>query len=139
VGLIVDEMSKNGVSYFNILLSSLATIHEKTQVGMYFWDSISMESQTAQSIATTIAGVVKDLGTYEIKANAYVSDNCPSMVKSLDELKKLTGRNMVRIPCACHALNLVFKSVMECDEVSPIWENVNSMRDINDRFLKSTR
>lgn len=42
--LIVDEMPKNGVSFFNIMLSSLVDCECTTRIGVFFWDSVSLSS-----------------------------------------------------------------------------------------------
>jgi len=124
VCLIVDEMSKNGHSYFNILLSTVMKTGGRAKTCVFFWDSISIQSQTAQNIGRVIVDTIEKLKGKEIRVNAYVSDSCPSMQASKDVVNELENRHIVRIPCACHALNLVFKSIMEMEEILPFWENV---------------
>ena len=55
--LIVDEMSKNGVSFFNIMLSSLVDCEYTTKIGVFFWDSVSLFSQSSESHVIAISEV----------------------------------------------------------------------------------
>lgn len=52
--LIVDEMSKNGVSFFNIMLSCLVDCECTTRIGAFFWDSVSLSSQSSESFVKAI-------------------------------------------------------------------------------------
>jgi len=127
--LIIDEMKKNGNSYYNLLLSSLMTRADGSNyVEVYYLDCLRLQSDNAESIGTAIGSTVKALADKKVYVNCYASDNCAVMIKAAEIACKVAGTTITRVPCASHALNNVFKTFMNQPQIHSIWCMVIYMR-----------
>ena len=110
--------SKNNLSYIGITIRSLINCQYKD----YFLDLVELASDsTAPELALQIN---ISLQKYDITLNNVVScttDNCPVMNATAKEL------NLLRIPCVCHILNLIFQTfVEECKSIiDPFLESIS--------------
>ena len=124
--LIIDEMSKSGKSFVNLLLCTGddGSLDMKNQI--YFWDSTRLPSNNAISFGSLIAHTIKVLEALEVTVNSYSSDNCRTMVAALEYAERKCGRKLVRVPCASHVMNLIFKDLVNHDCIKNVWANVKA-------------
>lgn len=81
--LIVDEMSKNGVSFFNIMLSCLVDCECTTRIGVFFWDSVSLSSQSSESFVKAINEMTFQYRVSLIPSSWIPTDKIPTKRESL--------------------------------------------------------
>lgn len=135
VCLVIDEMSKSGMSFVNLLLCTGddGSLDMKNQV--YFWDCTCLPSNNAISLGSFIANTIRDLEALDVTVNFYSSDNCRTMVAALEYAERKCGRELVRVPCASHVMNLIFKDLVNHDCIKNVWANVIAYK-LNDRIGK---
>ena len=104
VCIILDGMTKNKTTFYNVLLSTDSTNQWK-RPAIFFWDCVAVASQTGE-------------------ANAYASDNCATMVKAGVCASQILGKTIMRIPCGSHILNLALLDIMKENCIGVIWKNV---------------
>lgn len=123
VCIILDGMTKNKTTFYNVLLSTDSTNQWK-RPAIFFWDCVAVASQTGEAIGGLIASVHDELKSNEITANAYASDNCATMVKAGVCASQILGKTIMRIPCGSHILNLALLDIMKENCIGVIWKNV---------------
>ena len=119
-------MSKSGTSFVNLLLCTGddGSLDMKNQV--YFWDCTRLPSNNAISLGSFIANTIRDLEALDVTVNSYSSDNCRTMVAALEYAERKCGRELVRVPCASHVMNLIFKDLVNHDCIKNVWANVKA-------------
>lgn len=131
--LIIDEMSKSGKSFVNLLLCTGDDGGMDVKNHIYFWNCTRLSSNNAVSFGSLIANTIKNLEKLEVTVNSYSSDNCRTMVAALEYAERICGRKLVRVPCASHVMNLIFKDLVNHDCIKSVWANVITLI-LNDRI-----
>ena len=121
--LIIDEMSKSGKSFYNILLS---TVNDSCDAGtnsmrIYFWDCKRLESDDSSSVGLLIANTIHSLEAIDVTVNSYASDNCPAMKRALQYAEAKLNKHLDRVPCASHIANLFFRDLLDQDSIKKTW------------------
>lgn len=121
--LIIDEMSKSGKSFYNILLS---TVDDSCGSGtngirIYFWDCKRLISNESKSVGLLIANTIRSLEEINATVNSYASDNCPAMIHALQYAEAILNRHLDRVPCASHIVNLFFKDLLDQESIKKTW------------------
>lgn len=130
--IVIDEMSKFGRSYYNILLASLERNEEgKNIIEAYFFDCLRLERGSAEAIGTAIGNIVLTLKKEGITVTTYASDNCAVMVAAIETATAVSGVPMKRVACSSHAVNNVFKSFMMQKQIDKIWVKVLSNKQVS--------
>ena len=123
--LIIDEMYKNDMAFYNILLCSTDEVNMgQTNVELYFWDSIELTQGDAETIGILIGETINQLKERDITVNSYASDNCATMNATTPIASAVCLKTLRRIPCACHAFNNIFQAIMKKDYFKDVWEKV---------------
>ena len=123
VCLVVDEMAKYSVSYFNFTLCGNILDHGCYKHFIVFWDSKILDNSTSSSIGKAISETTDELLSYGINVTSFASDNCNAMKKA-EYCVCSDGRKLKRVACGSHALNNIFKEVMEVGDMKDLWDNV---------------
>ena len=125
--LIIDEMQKNDISFYNILLSVVNETNGNDGSGIeyYFWESKELKDGDAESIGFLIGSTIQEVRQYGIVVNCYSSDNCAVMQATQRVASAVSLTPLRRIPCASHALNNILKSLLMEDALKVIWNNVS--------------
>ena len=124
VCLVVDEMAKYSVSYFNFTLCGIILDHGCYKHFIVFWDSKILDNSTSSSIGKAISETTDELLSYGINVTSFASDNCNAMKKAEVYCVCSDGRKLKRVACGSHALNNIFKEVMEVGDMKDLWDNV---------------
>ena len=124
VCLVVDEMAKYSVSYFNFTLCGNILDHGCYKHFIVFWDSKILDNSTSSSIGKAISETTDELLSYGINVTSFASDNCNAMKKAEEYCVCSDGRKLKRVACGSHALNNIFKEVMEVGDMKDLWDNV---------------
>lgn len=125
--IVIDEMSKMGRSYYNVLLTSLTkNVGGKNIIEAYFLDCLCLEKGNAEAIGTAIGNIVIALKKEGIMVSAYASDNCAVMVAAIETATAISGVQMKRVACSSHAVNNILKSFMMQRPIEKIWTKVSS-------------
>ena len=123
--LVVDEMASFGIAYYNfIICCRLSRESNKSQQGVFLWDSRVLNSSTAESIGKEIGNVADELMEYGIDVDSYVSDNCNAMKKSEVFAVTKDGKQLKRQSCGSHALNNIFKDLLSFGQIKGLWNIV---------------
>ena len=133
VCLIIDEMSKSGTSFVNLLLCTGDDGSMDMKNPVYFWDCTRLPSNNAVSLGSLIANTIKDLEALEMTVNSYSSDNCRTMVAALEYAEKKCGKKLVRVPCTSHVMNLILKDLVNHDCIKNVWASVIAHK-LNDQI-----
>ena len=126
--LIIDEMSKSGKTFYNLLLT---TVDDSARSGtnsirVFFWNCKRLQSNDSQSVGRLIANTISSLKKVDITVNSFASDNCPTMIAALKYAEAITGRQLDRIPCASHTVNLFFKDLLNQESIKETWSLVKT-------------
>lgn len=114
--MIIDEMFKNDMAFYNILLCSTDEGNMgQTNMELYFWDSIELTQGNAENIGFLIGETINQLKERDITVNSYASDNCATMNATTPIASIVCLKTLRRIPCACHAFNNIFQAIMKKD------------------------
>ena len=124
VCLVVDEMAKYSVSYFNFTLCGIILDHGCYKHFIVFWDSKILDNSTSSSIGKAISETTDEFLSYGINVTSFASDNCNAMKKAEEYCVCSDGRKLKRVACGSHALNNIFKEVMEVGDMKDLWDNV---------------
>ena len=125
--IVIDEMSKMGKSYYNVLLTSLTkNVEGKNIIEAYFLDCLCLERGNAEAIGTAIGNIVTALKKEDITVTTYASDNCAVMVAAIEKATEVSGVQMQRVACSSHAANNILKSFMMQKPIDKIWVKVYS-------------
>ena len=86
VCLIVDEMTRFDIHYYNFLLfcpsDKVTTGTEGRSTAVFFWTTKTLCDGTAESIGTMIGMVICELQQEGINVSSYATDNCSVMRRS---------------------------------------------------------
>lgn len=126
VCLVVDEMTKYGVSYYNFTLCGTISVNHRDKYVVVFWDSKTLDDSTSSSIGKATAETADELLKEGIRVTSFASDNCNAMKKAEDYCICSDGRQLKRVACDSHALNNIFKEMMKLDPIRGIWDTVFS-------------
>ena len=125
VCLVVDEMTKYGVSYYNSTLCGTISVNRRDKYVVVFWDSKTLNDSTSSSIGKAIAETADELLKEGINVTSFASDNCNAMKKAEDYCVCSDGRRLKRVACGSHTLNNIFKEMMTLEPMNGIWETVS--------------
>ena len=113
VCLIVDEMTRFDIHYYNFLLScpsdTVTTGTEGRLPAVYFWTSKILQDRTEERIGSMIGEVICELQQEDINVTSYATDNCSVMWKTEQYIQHFVLRPIQRVACASHVLNGIFK------------------------------
>lgn len=128
VCLIVDEMTRFDIHYYNFLLScpsdKVTTGTEGRSTAVYFWTSKILHEGTAERIGSMIGEVICELQQEGINVTSYATDNCSVMRKTEQYVQRFVLRPIQRVACASHVLNGIFKDLLKLDPIKEVWNNV---------------
>ena len=128
VCLIVDEMTRFDIHYYNFLLScpsdTVTTGTEGRLPAVYFWTSKILQDRTEERIGSMIGEVICELQQEGINVTSYATDNCSFMRKTEKYVQHIVLRPIQRVACAFHVLNGIFKDLLKLGPIKEVWNNV---------------
>ena len=95
VCLVVDEMAKYSVSYFNFTLCGIILDHGCYKHFIVFWDSKILDNSTSSSIGKAISETTDELLSYGINVTSFAWDNCNAMKKAEEEIPGVKGSYII--------------------------------------------
>lgn len=116
--LIVDEIIKNNRSFYCLMISS-----SEPNDRVYFWRLVESPASTREEIASLIIKIIEEIEACGVRIVSYATDNCPAM-KAIEQVLRMSGRYLKRVPCGAQILNGVFKDFINSRSIKPIWDNV---------------